>query len=523
MISNTTTGESGTGFSSGAEAGLHGKQVKTRNQELSITEGGESRMHLGSVFVRPLLAVLLLITALSPHPLLAQAEGAKPAPAPSRYLLVVETSRSMQRRSDAVLQLVQDMLKSGLAGQMRTGDTLGVWTYNDSLYAGRFPLQKWSPQAQSDITLRAVTFLKDQKYEKAASFDQVQPALNHIIEDSTLLTIILISSGDEKIHGTRFDDSLNGFYQKWHDQQQKARMPFVTVLRAQDGKLADFTANTPPFPVQMPHLSQERPPEETIQTKLLEAVRSAPAPQSLIISGKKPQPEKAAAPLPEATPAAKSVAAKSGATPPPVQVAKPEVPPAAPAKPPVDLAPKTSPVPAPVPEASVVAAPENATRPITPASAKLAAASAPQSPAPEPKPAVLEVAKPVAVPVPETKPAPAPQPVSEPRVELAKAPEPKAAPLVSPKANAALAPAATGEVPSGARSASSTASPHPISPAQTAAAVPAQTMARNATIWIAGLVLAAAAIGLALVLLRRSRATAGASLITQSFERKNKP
>ena len=45
--------------------------------------------------------------------------------------------------------------------------------------------------------------------------------------------MILISSGDGKIHGTPFDGPINEYSPAMtHDQQQKARMPFVTVLRA---------------------------------------------------------------------------------------------------------------------------------------------------------------------------------------------------------------------------------------------------------------------------------------------------
>jgi uncharacterized membrane protein len=47
-------------------------------------------------------------------------------------------------------------------------------------------------------------------------------------------------------------------------------------------------------------------------------------------------------------------------------------------------------------------------------------------------------------------------------------------------------------------------------------------LARNRSIWIAALVLAGVAIGLAFLLLRRSRTAPAASLITRSFERKNK-
>jgi hypothetical protein len=45
----------------------------------------------------------------------------------------------------------------------------------------------------------------------------------------------------------------------------------------------------------------------------------------------------------------------------------------------------------------------------------------------------------------------------------------------------------------------------------------------RASIWIAGLLLAGVAISFVFLLRRRTRAAPGSSLITQSFERKNKP
>ena len=512
---------------------------------------------------QPLLAGLFFAAALTPCPLLAQTNTAR-APLPSnRCLLVVETSRSMQRRSDATLQIVQDMLKSGLAGQLRRGDTLGVWTYNESLYAGRFPLQTWSPEVQEDITLRALAFLKDQKYEKQPSFDKVLPALNRLIKDSPLITVILISSADEKMRGTPFDDALNQFYQKWHNEQRKARMPFVTVLRAQDGQLGDFAANTPPFPVEMPHLRQETQVAETIQTKLLEAVRTAPPPtaQPLIISGKKTQPEKAPAPkpaaarvkvdapapVPGATSTNKSLTVKPPTpVPPPVQIARTEAAPVVADKPSVDSSAKPSPAPAPVTGPAVVVVTKPETKPVAPAPAVPEAAPAVPVPAPAPKPAAIELPKPA--PAPEPKPAPAPRPVAEPKVEVAKVPETKPVVSTPPKVEAALvlpapapksvpAPPAAREASAGtstdatvtASSSPSSSSlsprpaPLPVPRIQTATALPAETLARNRNIWIAALVLAGVAIGFAFLLLRRSRAAAGASLITRSLERRNKP
>src|SRR5689334_13801733 len=39
----------------------------------------------------------------------------------NRYLLIVETSRSMQRRSAGVLESVQDLLASRMGGQLKSG------------------------------------------------------------------------------------------------------------------------------------------------------------------------------------------------------------------------------------------------------------------------------------------------------------------------------------------------------------------------------------------------------------------
>jgi hypothetical protein len=412
----------------------------------------------------------------------------------------------MQRRSEAVLQTVQDLLTSGMAGQLRPGDTLGVWTFGDDLYAGRFALQTWSPEAQEDIASTTLTFLKGQKYGKQANFDKVLPALNKVIKESRLLTVVLVSSGDQKMRGTLFDAQINEFWQKWHTPQQKARMPFVTVLRAKAGQLTEYALNTPPWPTQMPRLSRETQSAETIQEKPLEAPHK-PAPRAvppLIISGKKPQPEKAPPPKPEPTVVKTSAPALVAAAPstnnlraanppapvvPPVQTAKTEPAPITPAKPSAEVAPIPPPTPvlATPPKTEAVKGPE--TKPAEPAPTKPEMATTVQNLPAKPKPATIEPPKPAHAL--ELKPAPALAPV--------------------------LTPPATQQV------SASALRPRPSAPALTATAVPAETLAGHKSIWIAALVFAGIVAGFAVLLLRRSRATPQASLITRSFERKNRP
>src|SRR5215472_6554827 len=57
----------------------------------------------------------------------------------NRYLFIVETSRAMQKREEGLKQAVTNLLGSGMRGQLQSGDTVGLWTYNNELHAGRFP------------------------------------------------------------------------------------------------------------------------------------------------------------------------------------------------------------------------------------------------------------------------------------------------------------------------------------------------------------------------------------------------
>src|ERR1035441_5807335 len=128
MILNITTVESGRAFSSGSNQSAPGQRVKILYQDVNKAIDHGNRGRSGLALAPPLLAALLLLATLMPSQLPAQTNTAKAPPSSHRWLLIVETSRSMQRRSDAVLTAVQDLLTSGMVGQLRPGDTLGVWT-----------------------------------------------------------------------------------------------------------------------------------------------------------------------------------------------------------------------------------------------------------------------------------------------------------------------------------------------------------------------------------------------------------
>ena len=53
-------------------------------------------------------------------------------------------------------------------------------------------LQRWSPEQQKTITAGLLKFLKGQKYEKEAALGRVLPAMEQVVKDSHLITVILV-------------------------------------------------------------------------------------------------------------------------------------------------------------------------------------------------------------------------------------------------------------------------------------------------------------------------------------------
>jgi len=247
---------------------------------------------------------LLLAAALS---FAAQTNSPAPVYPRNRYLLVIETSRAMSRRLDPLRQAIQSLLRSPLAEQAHPGDTIGLWTFNEDLYTGAFPLQQWSPDAQGDVSQRIDTFVKEQKYEKHARFDKVVAALDKLARNSQFITVIIVCLGEIDIQGTPFDGEINEFFRTWRLKQPGAGTPFVIALRAQAGRFVAFSLNPSPWPAELPPLPKE------LLTPLKAVMAAAPKPATstvpnLIISGKKRDPAPPAAVVQQTPPVAATVA-----------------------------------------------------------------------------------------------------------------------------------------------------------------------------------------------------------------------
>ncbi len=201
-----------------------------------------------------------------------------------RILVIVETSSAMQKRAENVQKLVGEMFSSGLGGDMRSGDTVGMWTFNDELQTGQFPLQRWTKATRQRVAVTMVQFLQQQRFEKTARPAVFWETLTNIVARSERITVVIVSSGSEPIKGTPFDESIAQNYLKNDDAQRKAKMPFVTILRAYRGKFVGFSVCLPPWPMELPEYPREarRTPEPVAAKPTPIATKSTPAPMPAV-------------------------------------------------------------------------------------------------------------------------------------------------------------------------------------------------------------------------------------------------
>jgi len=223
----------------------------------------------------------------------AQTNG--PSQAHDRYLFIVDTSAAMRRNAPALEKAVGNLLLTSMQGHLDRGDSIGVWTYNDQLHAGRLPLQRWSPENDQLVATNVLAFLKKQRFEKKPRFGAVLPTLQRVVRDSERITVLLVTSGEEKIIGTPFDNQINQFLQKNFKAQQKARAPFVIVMRARRGGFTGATFNLGQWPIDFSPFPPEPKPIEEAKPKppppKPTPTNPPPTAPPLIIIGKKAEAE----------------------------------------------------------------------------------------------------------------------------------------------------------------------------------------------------------------------------------------
>lgn len=161
----------------------------------------------------------------------------QPSSQGKRYLFVVETSKAMSRLPHAGRQTVFDLVFSGLENRMRPGDTFGIWTFQEEVSAGVFPIQVWEPENKLELASHVGKFLKEQKYKGKPVLDNALArvgALSRSIKDVNV--IIVCSTEAQPKEGRPFVQMASLWQQKAADSR-KAKKPMVLTIAMERGEL----------------------------------------------------------------------------------------------------------------------------------------------------------------------------------------------------------------------------------------------------------------------------------------------
>jgi hypothetical protein len=168
----------------------------------------------------------------------------------------------MGRNAKAMQAVVHELIESGVQGQMKPGDTFGLWTFNEQL-ATEFPMQRWSPDDNKKLAQLADDFLKKRRFEKKTQLRVMLPPLYSVVKASKAITVILISTGNEPVQGTPFDKEINAIYPIYARELRDAKIPFVTILVGRERELVAYSVNSSLGPINVP-----QPPIQQAKLKL---------------------------------------------------------------------------------------------------------------------------------------------------------------------------------------------------------------------------------------------------------------
>lgn len=498
-----------------------------------LTTGANERASPRSVDVLKTIIPWLLLLSLCLH---SRSASLDPYPEdPHEFLFVLDASSGMKRFAPSARTAIAGLIANGAQGRMRRGDVFALWLFQDNVITNAFKTERWLSEislAQAGTLARS---LEPLKFSGKSNQDGAVAAFMDRIKQGRPMTVFLISSGSEVLFGTPFDLPVSTIYVEHAKEMSAQKRPFVTTLVARKGEIKAWSVDAAGAPIRIPELpddkpeSQEKPP---VRPKA-EIPSRKPAPSVALVTT--PAPTKLGAPAP--TP----VSPKPEPVVPKPVVPAPEIKPKPVESPKLPAA--TVPLEKPGPPKPKVTAPEP--RPTNEPPVKVAAQPAPvpaatKVPPPPSKPKIETIPKVVEAPTNRT--VVIPKLSAGPSTNMASLTKPITAPALqeglqftaspvlvdTPKSHTSPPPVTvvSNPVPPKVDSPVSNAvvaAPQPVAPpkpppAPVAALAPKQE-SLAATYLAFGVALLAAAGFMGYMILRRQGSPAGASLISESFDR----
>src|SRR5262249_9008482 len=144
-------------------------------------------------------------------------------------------SSSMEDLQTATQSSLFELVRTGVAGHMRAGDTYGLWTFNKTTQTGRFDMHVWDPRKTTQQAAVAAAVLNGLNYEKSANFKPLMETLGSVIHSVSNLNVLVISDGAAEMQGTPYDKQINAACRQQRSARRRAKQPFIISLVVRDG------------------------------------------------------------------------------------------------------------------------------------------------------------------------------------------------------------------------------------------------------------------------------------------------
>ena len=179
---------------------------------------------------------------------------------PARWLFIFDLSPAMKKRLPATEAALKDIFATGAEGRLQAGDNIGVWTCDQKLHTGQFPLAAWDPQRAMTLATNLTAFLRSRTYAGDSQLAALQPLLGRVVADSERLTVVIFCDGESEILGTPYDRGIGRNFLDGRAERKKSQQPFVVLIRTLSGKYIGCTVNFPPGTINIPLFLAPPPP-----------------------------------------------------------------------------------------------------------------------------------------------------------------------------------------------------------------------------------------------------------------------
>jgi hypothetical protein len=165
-----------------------------------------------------------------------------PPRAQHNFLFVVDSSISMESRKATAIKWVREAIASRFDGQIETGDSIDIWTYDTENNLTGFPPQIWTPSSAKQIADAAAAYLEKYKFKGRSEFANVVTDLDTLIPHTKSLLVVIITDGEQPFSGFPLDLEINGYLSKKGKLGAHTPDPILVSLAAINGKIRTWTA-----------------------------------------------------------------------------------------------------------------------------------------------------------------------------------------------------------------------------------------------------------------------------------------